>query len=188
MLFRAFPKADEGELSRRLADLVRKETCAEVALAIDLGAAIKLGTSEANAGGRRRLAILADVCEALVGAVFTDGGYPAAAAMVERLWGERMRTRRPGRCVIPRRCCRNGRRRAACRPRPIARSSAPGRITTRNSASRSRCRRSSRPRASAAPNARPSRLRPPMLMAEGVEVTLEVPNGEVASSEAANSE
>ena len=52
MLFRAFPKADEGELSRRLADLVRKEACAEVARAIDLGAAIRLGASEANAGGR----------------------------------------------------------------------------------------------------------------------------------------
>ena len=92
MLFRAFPKANEGELSRRLADLVRKETCADVARALDLGAAIKLGASEANSGGRRRLAILADVCEALIGAVFLDGGYPAAAALIERLWGERMRT------------------------------------------------------------------------------------------------
>jgi len=91
MLFRAFPKANEGELSRRLADLVRKETCAEVARAIDLGAVIKLGISESNAGGRRRLAILADVCEALVGAVFLDGGYAAAATVIERLWGERMR-------------------------------------------------------------------------------------------------
>lgn len=91
MLYRAFPKAEEGELSRRLADLVRKETCADVARVIDLGPAIKLGVSEANAGGRRRLAILADVCEAVVGAVFVDGGYPAAAALIERLWGERMR-------------------------------------------------------------------------------------------------
>src|SRR4029077_18525994 len=90
-LFRAFPKANEGELSRRLADLVRKETCADVARALDLGAAIKLGASEASAGGRRRLAILADVCEALIGAVFLDGGYPAASGMIERLWGERMR-------------------------------------------------------------------------------------------------
>ncbi len=90
MLYRAFPKAEEGELSRRLADLVRKETCAEVARAIDLGPAIKLGVSETNAGGRRRVAILADVCEAVVGAVFVDGGYQAAAALIERLWGERM--------------------------------------------------------------------------------------------------
>ena len=92
MLFRAFPKADEGELSRRLADLVRKEACADVARKIDLGAAIRLGASEANAGGRQRTAILADVCEALVGAVFLDGGYAAAAAVVEQLWGERLRT------------------------------------------------------------------------------------------------
>jgi ribonuclease-3 len=92
MLFRAFAKADEGEMSRRLADLVRKEACADVARAIDLGTAIKLGASEANAGGRGRTAILADVCEALIGAVFVDGGYPAAAALIERLWSERMRT------------------------------------------------------------------------------------------------
>jgi ribonuclease-3 len=92
MLFRAFVKADEGELSRRLADLVRKETCADVARSIDLGAAIKLGASEANAGGRERIAILADVCEALIGAVFLDGGYQSAVAVVEQLWGERLRT------------------------------------------------------------------------------------------------
>ena len=92
MLFRAFARADEGEMSRRLADLVRKEACADVGRAIDLGAAIRLGASEANAGGRGRTAILADVCEALIGAVFVDGGYPAAAALIERLWSERMRT------------------------------------------------------------------------------------------------
>jgi ribonuclease III len=92
LLFRGFPNADEGELSRRLADLVRKETCAEVARSIDLGAAIKLGVSEANAGGRQRIAILADVCEALIGAVFLDGGYQSAVAVVEQLWGERLRT------------------------------------------------------------------------------------------------
>jgi ribonuclease III len=92
MLFRAFPRADEGELSRRLADLVRKETCADMARAIDLGAAIRLGSSEANAGGRKRPAILADVCEALIGAVYLDGGFPAAEALVGRLWEQRLRT------------------------------------------------------------------------------------------------
>jgi len=92
MLFRAFPKADEGEMSRRLADLVRKEACADVARAIELGEAIRLGASEANAGGRSRTAILADVCEALIGAIFVDGGYPAASALIERLWSARMRT------------------------------------------------------------------------------------------------
>ena len=90
MLFRAFPAAEEGELSRRLADLVRRETCADVARAIDLGVAVKLGPSELNAGGRRRTAILADICEALIGAVFIDGGYSAASTLVERFWHERM--------------------------------------------------------------------------------------------------
>jgi ribonuclease-3 len=91
MLFRAFPKGDEGDLSRRLADLVRREACADVARAINLGEALRLGASEINAGGRMRTAILADVCEALVGAVYLDGGYDAAAKLVEALWGERMR-------------------------------------------------------------------------------------------------
>ena len=90
MLYRAFPKANEGELSRRLADLVRKETCAEVARAMDLGPALKLGNSESHAGGRLRATILADACEALVGAVFTDGGYAAADELIARFWKERM--------------------------------------------------------------------------------------------------
>ncbi len=90
MLFRAFPFADEGELSRRLADLVRKETCADVARAMDLGPAMRLGNSEIHAGGRQRVAILGDVCEALIGAVFIDGGYAPAADLVERFWQERM--------------------------------------------------------------------------------------------------
>jgi ribonuclease-3 len=90
MLYRAFPKANEGELSRRLADLVRKETCAEVARAMDLGPALKLGNSESHAGGRLRTTILADACEALVGAVFIDGGYQAADALIAKFWEERM--------------------------------------------------------------------------------------------------
>ncbi|MGA6978233.1 MAG: ribonuclease III, partial [Pseudolabrys sp.] len=90
MLYRAFPRANEGELSRRLADLVRKETCAEVARAMDLGPALKLGNSESHAGGRRRTTILADVCEALVGAVFIDSGYTAADGLIARFWKERM--------------------------------------------------------------------------------------------------
>src|SRR5262245_14927153 len=89
MLFRAYPKADEGELSRRLADLVRKETCADVARTIDLGEVIRLGASENNAGGRNRTAILADVCEALIGAIFLDGGYKAATAVIGGLWEQR---------------------------------------------------------------------------------------------------
>jgi ribonuclease-3 len=91
MLYRAFPKADEGELSRRLADLVRKETCTEIARSVDLGAVIRVGSSEHNAGARSRPAILADVCEAVIGAVYLDGGYKAAEEVVERLWQVRLR-------------------------------------------------------------------------------------------------
>ena len=90
MLFQAYPRANEGELSRRLADLVRKDACADVARAMDLGPALRLGSSEAGAGGRSRTTILADVCEALVGAVFIDGGYRAAAKLIDKFWKERM--------------------------------------------------------------------------------------------------
>jgi ribonuclease III len=95
MLYRAFPKADEGELSRRLADLVRKETCTEIARSIDLGDALRVGSSEQNAGARSRPAILADVCEAVIGAVYLDGGYKAAEEVVERLWQVRLQATAP---------------------------------------------------------------------------------------------
>lgn len=92
MLYLEFPQAAEGELSRRLADLVRQERCAEVGLAWNLGPHIRLGAGESHSGGRRRPAILADVCEALIGAVFVDGGFTAASAVVAGAWTERMRS------------------------------------------------------------------------------------------------
>jgi ribonuclease-3 len=91
MLYRAFPKADEGELSKRLADLVRKETCADVARTLGLNEAIKLGTVGAGVGERLRKSVLGDICEAVIGAIFLDGGYAAAARFVESNWTERMR-------------------------------------------------------------------------------------------------
>jgi len=90
MLYRAFPRANEGELSRRLADLVRKDTCADVARAMDIGPALRMGGSESQAGVRSRATVLADTCEALIGAVFLEGGYKAAHKLVERFWKERM--------------------------------------------------------------------------------------------------
>jgi ribonuclease-3 len=96
MLYRAFPNADEGELSKRLADLVRKESCADVAKSLGLLDDIKLGAVGAGAGARLRKSVLGDVCEAVIGAIFLDGGYVAAAGFVERNWTERMRKpRRP---------------------------------------------------------------------------------------------
>ena len=91
MLYRAFPSADEGELSKRLADLVRKESCADVAKSLGLLDDIKLGSVGAGAGARLRKSVLGDICEAVIGAVYLDGGYPAASAFVERNWTERMK-------------------------------------------------------------------------------------------------
>ncbi|MDB5616914.1 ribonuclease III [Tardiphaga sp.] len=91
MLYRAFPAGDEGELSKRLADLVRKETCADVARALGLLDVIKLGSVGAGAGARLRKSVLGDICEAVIGAIFLDGGYPAAEEFVQRNWVERMR-------------------------------------------------------------------------------------------------
>jgi ribonuclease-3 len=92
MLFRAYPNADEGELSKRLSDLVRRETCADVAKTMGLLDAIKLGAVGAgDASERLRKSVLGDICEAVIGAVYLDGGYPAAQKMIERAWAERLR-------------------------------------------------------------------------------------------------
>ena len=96
MLYRAFPGADEGELSKRLADLVRKESCADVAKSLGLVDDIKLGSVGAGEGARLRNSVLGDICEAVIGAIFLDGGYSAAVQFVERNWTERMHVpRRP---------------------------------------------------------------------------------------------
>jgi ribonuclease III len=88
MLHAAFPGAPEGELSRRLAELVRRESCAEIAVSWDVGPHVKLGAGEAQSGERKNLAILADVCEAIIGAVFLDGGYDAAKDLIARSFKE----------------------------------------------------------------------------------------------------
>ena len=89
MLYEAFPEAGEGELSRRLAGLVRKESCAEAALAWGVDSCVLLGEIERRARPPN-VAILADVCEAIIGAVFLDAGYEAAKAVVIAAFGERM--------------------------------------------------------------------------------------------------
>jgi ribonuclease-3 len=88
MLYRKFPKANEGELSRSLNTLVRKETCAAIARQLDLGSELNLGESEARTGGAEKEAILGDVAEAVIGAVYCDGGLGRAFEIVERLFGE----------------------------------------------------------------------------------------------------
>lgn len=90
ILFRKFPDANEGSLARTYNSLVRKEACAAVAETIELGLYLQLGGGELKGGGRRKQAILGDACEALVGAVFLDGGFDAARDVIARLWGDKL--------------------------------------------------------------------------------------------------
>lgn len=90
MLFRMLPSDDEGTLSRRLSDLVRAETCADVAAELDLGSGVRVGPTESATQVGRRASVLADLAEAVIGAVYLDGGWPAAEALVARHWRERV--------------------------------------------------------------------------------------------------
>ena len=89
-LYDAFPLATEGELSRLRARLVSREPLAEIAVSLGLGAALQRGPGELRSGGFRRQSILADALEALCGAVFLDGGLPAAEPLVTRLFAGRI--------------------------------------------------------------------------------------------------
>ena len=89
-LFKAFDKADEGALAPRLNALVCKEACADVASAIDLGTALKMGRSEEKNGGRAKISILGDACEALMAAIYLDGGRPSVQVFYDRFWGEKI--------------------------------------------------------------------------------------------------
>lgn len=89
-LLAADRRASEGQLAPRFNALVRKETCAEVARELDLGAVLKLGRSEMMSGGRRKEALLADAMEAVIAAVYLDAGFEVAKTVVLRLWGERI--------------------------------------------------------------------------------------------------
>jgi ribonuclease-3 len=89
-LLEADPQASEGQLAPRFNALVRKETCAEVARALDLGQVLKLGRSEMLSGGRRKDALLGDAMEAVIAAVYLDGGFAAAQRVVRQHWGARI--------------------------------------------------------------------------------------------------
>ncbi|WP_439155800.1 ribonuclease III [Yoonia sp.] len=90
-LLSADPNAPEGLLAPRYNALVRREACADVAREIDLGAVLKLGRSEMKSGGRRKEALLADAMEAVIAAIYQDGGFDAARRVVLDLWGDRVR-------------------------------------------------------------------------------------------------
>ncbi|MEM7695107.1 MAG: ribonuclease III [Pseudomonadota bacterium] len=96
-LFARYPRSDEGGLARRLNALVRKETCAEVALRLGIDKALKLGQAEASSGGRKKTAILADACEAVLAAIYLDAGFPAAERVVLSVWADLIADEKPER-------------------------------------------------------------------------------------------
>lgn len=80
----------EGKMARHLNALVRKETCADMARSIDLSAALRLSKAEEKQGGRDKTSILGDACEALIAAIYLDGGPEPARNFFARLWGSRI--------------------------------------------------------------------------------------------------
>ena len=90
LLYDAHPDADEGALSRLRATLVSGETLGKIAGELELGEHLRLGPGELKSGGFRRASILADALEAVVGAIYVDSGFDAAAAAVKRIVGTRL--------------------------------------------------------------------------------------------------
>ena len=84
------PNASEGILAPRFNAMVRKETCAEIARKINLGDILKLGNSEMISGGRRKEAILGDSMEALIAAVYLDGGFEVVQKFILNLWKDKL--------------------------------------------------------------------------------------------------
>lgn len=91
LAFRTFPAAPEGDLSRFRAALVSAPALAAIGAGLELGDQLRLGSGELKSGGFRRDSILADSLEAILGAIYLDGGIDAARDVVERLLGDRLR-------------------------------------------------------------------------------------------------
>ena len=89
-LYERAPDANEGDLSRLRASLVRRDALADIAAGLDLGRFVRLGAGELRTGGARRRSILADTLEALLGAIFLDGGYERARRCVLALYDARL--------------------------------------------------------------------------------------------------
>jgi len=88
LLYERFAGSDEGDLTRVRAHLVREDSLHRAALALGLPEVLRLSEGEGRGGGAQRPSILADALEALIGAVFLDGGYAPAQTVVQRLFGE----------------------------------------------------------------------------------------------------
>ncbi len=86
LLFQRFSKLDEGDLSRVRANLVKQQSLYEIAQALNISEGLRLGEGELRSGGFRRPSILADAFEAILGAIFIDGGFDAAQTVIKRLY------------------------------------------------------------------------------------------------------
>ena len=92
LLYERFAGSDEGDMTRVRAHLVREDSLHRMALTLALPEVVRLSEGEARGGGAQRASILADALEALIGAVFLDGGFTPARALVQRLFGETIAT------------------------------------------------------------------------------------------------
>lgn len=88
LLYERLDSLPEGDLSRVRASMVRQEALHKLALDLDLGSLLQVGQGEAQSGGKRRPSMLADAVEAVIGAVYLDAGFNAAAALVRRLFSK----------------------------------------------------------------------------------------------------
>ena len=86
LLYQRFPELPEGDLSRLRANLVRQDTLHQLAKSLELGQSLRLGEGELRSGGAERPSILADALEAILGAIYLDGGFEKAAGFIERLY------------------------------------------------------------------------------------------------------
>jgi ribonuclease-3 len=96
LLIRHYPERSEGDLSRMRAGLVNSDVLADKAAQLNLGVLLRLGKGEERSGGRTKPSILAGAFEALIGAVFRDGGYGAALALVERYFARNLEEKQLG--------------------------------------------------------------------------------------------
>ena len=89
-LFKSYPDVQEGDLSRLRANLVNKDSLADIAVRLELGDVIRLGSGELKSGGFRRPSILADAVESIFGAVYCDSGFEACRALIVRLYADKL--------------------------------------------------------------------------------------------------
>jgi ribonuclease-3 len=94
-LFQRYPELPEGDLSRARANLVNRDTLAQLARRLDLGAELRLGDGELKSGGADRASILSDALEAVIGAVFVDGGFDAARAVIGHVYADALAPAHP---------------------------------------------------------------------------------------------